>query len=235
MYWRKILDLIFPPKCLICGSLIASMPGLCSNCWANINFISKPACAKCNLPFEYDFGEDVICGACTASKPLYHKAKSVFIYDDFSKPLLHGLKYQDKTHLAPYLASLMRIAAGDLLSYSDIIIPVPLHKKKLLSRLYNQSALLSLYLHKSTKIPFEPNLLIKHKNTKTQTGLTKKQRLSNIKGSFMINEKFIYQVKDKNIMLVDDVITTGATINACTRLLLKYGANKVNILTLART
>jgi ComF family protein len=211
------------------------MPGLCASCWVNVNFISKPSCAKCNLPFEYDFGEDIICGACTTNNPLYHKAKSVLIYDDFSKPLLHGLKYQDKTHLAPYLASLMYRAASELLTDCDIIIPVPLHKKKLLSRLYNQSSLLCLYLHKLSKIPFEPNFLIKYKDTKTQTGLTKKQRLSNVENSFMLNNQFLHNIKNKNILLVDDVITTGATINACTKLLLKHGASKVNILTLART
>jgi ComF family protein len=149
--------------------------------------------------------------------------------------LLHGLKYQDKTHLAPYLASLLYNVGALFLTDCNLIIPVPLHKNKLLSRLYNQSALISLYLHKLSKIPFEPNILIKHKNTKTQTGLTKKQRLSNVKNSFMLNEKFTQIIKDKNIILVDDVMTTGATINACTKLLLKHGVSKVNVLTLART
>jgi ComF family protein len=184
------------------------------------------------LPFDFDLGEGAICGACTAAKPLYHKALSVFSYDQNSKSLLQGLKYQDKTHLAPYLAKLLYGISHDMLKDADILVPVPLNKIRLLSRLYNQSSLLCLYLRKLTNIAFEPNILIRSKNSVSQTGLSKKKRLKNVKGAFVANAK--YHIEGKNIILVDDVITTGATIEACTKELLKAGAAKVSVLSVAR-
>ena len=219
----------------MCDSLIDVMPGLCGKCWGKIDFISKPSCVICNFPFEFDLGNDILCGACTSKKPLFTESRSVFRYNDNSKTLLQDFKYRDKTHLAPYLSLLMYNIAGDILKDADLLIPVPLHKKRLLSRLYNQSSLLCAHLSKLSNIAFEPNGLIKHQNTKPQTGLSKKKRLKNVKNAFKINESKLNQIAGKNIILIDDVITTGATINACTKELLNNGkANKVSVISLAR-
>jgi ComF family protein len=231
-FLTQIRNLIFPPRCLICYCLVDYGNGLCASCWLKVSFISKPYCAICSLPFDFDLGEDAICGACTSQRPLYDKALSVLAYDQNSKSLLQGLKYQDKTHLAPYLAKLLYGISHDMLKDADILVPVPLNKIRLLHRLYNQSSLLCLYLSKLSKLAFEPNMLIRAKNDVSQTGLSKKKRLKNVKGAFVANTK--YHIQGKNIILVDDVITTGATIEACTKELLKAGAAKVSVLSVAR-
>jgi ComF family protein len=216
--------------------MIDDMGGLCSDCWIKVDFNSEPACRICNYPFAFEATNNSICGSCIKERPIYEKAYSVFRYNEHSKILLHRFKYSDKTYLAPYFAKWIQRAAKDALIDADILVPVPLHTKRLFSRLYNQSSLLCMYLSKYTSIAFEPLVLQKDKYTIPQTGLERNKRLNNVKNAFSINPEEQSAIEGKKVVLVDDVMTTGATISACTKELIKNGnAAKVTVVTLART
>jgi ComF family protein len=236
LFFKNIIDIIFPPKCLICEEMIHDMGGLCSECWVKIDFTSEPACSICNYPFPYEATLGSICGYCVKKRPIYDRAYSVFRYNEHSKILLHRFKYGDKTFLAPYFAQWILRSAGKSLESADFLVPVPLYYKKLYSRLYNQSALLAMHLSKYTNIKFLPLVLQKTKDTSSQTGLEREKRLKNVINSFSVDNNYLDLIKGKNIVLIDDVMTTGATINECSKILLSKGkAAKITVITLART
>ena len=228
-----ILNFLFPNKCIICDSY-ASQNKVCSECWGNFSFITKPYCSLCSHPFAYDNDLEAICGACIAKSPKYDKAISIFKYDHFSKKIIHKFKYQDQLHILDYLSGLMLNMGREIIQNSDIIIPVAMHKHKLLKRGYNQAALLAMRIASKQNIKYLPQAIIKTENTIPQAGLEKKDRLKNIKSSFKINAKFTEEIKGKRILLVDDVITTGATITECCKILKTAKPAKIFVLTLAK-
>ncbi len=232
--WKYFLNLIFPYKCIICDSYETERE-VCSSCWGKITFITKPYCVICCNPFNYEEDEQAICGYCVANTPLYNKAIAALKYDEHSKKLIHKFKYQDQLHLLEYLANLMVNVGGDILNDIDYIVPVPMHKHKLLKRGYNQAALLGHRIAKIRKIKYLPELLIKKNNIVAQADLTREQRLKNIKNSFLVNKKLQDDIKGKNILLIDDVITTGATINECCKMLRAHKPTKISVLALAKT
>jgi ComF family protein len=220
--------------------------------WGKIRFLQKPACGICFEPFlknnsqndsennsqndsENNSRNDLICGACIKSRPAYFKALAVVKYDEFSKSLITKFKYADKTYAAKYFAELMYKQAKEILPDIDFIAPVPLHKLRMISRKFNQSALLAAYISKLSGIETIPDLLFRIKNTGQQTRLNKKSRSQNIAQAFILNEKYRQKISAKNILLIDDVITSGATINACCRILNKSGADKIYVISLAKT
>ncbi len=233
---RLLLNLLTPPRC-ICGEILLNEnDNFCQKCWPEIGFIgSSSVCTSCGLPFEFEMGEGAICSDCLAIDPQFDKARSVFKYNSTSGHMITGLKYQDKTPYAKTLAKLMSGKLGELGSDFDIITSVPIHPRKLLKRKYNQSALLANKLasavHKKTN-----NLLIKKlKNINPQASLTRNERIKNVKGAYIVNPKYKAQIQGKNILLVDDVLTTGATASECASVLKKCGAAKVFVITAART
>lgn len=230
-----ILDVLFPPKCIICGKIISQDGCLCFTCWGKIDFITFPYCSCCGVPFSYEIEEDLICGKCILKKPKYDKAVAVFVYNKYSNDIIHKFKYNDCSYAAKTLSNWMVREGKKLISDTDLIIPVPLHKLRLMTRFYNQAALLAKFISKNTKIKCDFKSLKRVKNTKQQFGLTLKQRAKNVRNAFFIPEQFKENIKGKNILLVDDVMTTGATINACSYVLKKAGAKKVYVLTLGRT
>jgi ComF family protein len=232
--WQKFLDLLFPRKCIICDSA-DTQRDVCSNCWQKITFITKPYCVICSNPFNYEEDDQAICGHCVIKTPKYDKAISILKYDEHSKKLIHKFKYQDQLHALDYLTSLMVNMSSDIINNVDYIIPVAMHKYKLLKRVYNQAAMLAMQIAKSKKITYLPQLLIKKNNSSAQAGLKREHRLENIKNSFQINEKLKHLIKGKNILLIDDVITTGATIDECCKLLRTAGPVKIFVLTLEKT
>ncbi len=229
------LDFIFPPQCLRCDEHVPAHGALCVTCWGNVRFISDPACACCGLPFEYDFGENALCGECLKERPPFSRARAVFCYDDHGKNLVLDLKYHDQLQLAPTLGVWLAKAGRDLALSSDVIVPVPLYYWRFVSRRYNQSALLAQSVSQSCGVPWLADGLLRTRKTAPQAGLTRNQRLDNVRGAFAVNPKHLHEIKGKNILLIDDVLTTGATIAHCTNTLLKAGAMTVNVLTLART
>ncbi|WP_371218649.1 ComF family protein [Orientia tsutsugamushi] len=230
-----LLNYFFPRQCLTCEQLIQSaLPaGLCSTCWNKINFITLPFCQKCGRVLPYDYGDDVICLKCCHTEPNYELARALLIFNEDSKFLIHAFKYYDKPLIAMMLAQLLYVRYQYNILSADYIIPVPIHRFKLLLRGYNQAQVLGKYLSDIAKLPIKSNILIKYKWTKSQTKLTKKERIKNISGSFRINNSEI--IKNKKIILLDDVVTTGTTVNLCTKLLKNAGAKSVFVLCIAYT
>lgn len=225
---------LFPPKCIKCNKIIDSYGNLCSNCWSSIEFITDPMCKICGVPFEFDMDIDLICGQCAGTKQFFDHAISIFKYDENSKNLIYKFKYNDKTYLSKYFAKWIYKNIHTSINDYQYIVPVPLHRKRMRKRFYNQSSLIASYLAKLSKKTFLPNLLIKNRYDVPQTSLTKKQRLKNVKSSFAINPKLQSKIEGTKILLIDDVYTTGSTLNECSKILKKNGCNQITAVTLAR-
>lgn len=229
------LGLLLPPQCLSCRAIVAAPGTLCGACFAKVRFLSAPCCAACGTPFEFDpGGADVLCGGCIRSRPAYDRARAVFRYDDSSRGLILAFKHGDRIDAAPAYARWLARAGGALLDGADLIAPVPLHWTRLFHRRYNQSALLANALARLTGRPAAPELLRRWRRTPSQGGLDRTERIRNVRGAFSVRAKSRPSVVGKRILLVDDVLTTGATVEACAKVLLKVGATAVDVLTLAR-
>ena len=207
---------------------------MCMECLGAVQFISEPFCDACGFPFEYDVGKNALCGACLEERPPFAHARAAFRYDDASRHLVIRLKYNDQIQLAKIYAAWMAASGQELLKVSYYIIPVPLHYFRFISRRFNQSALLAQALSKKSGVKFLPSAIKRTLHTKQQTGLSKNQREQNVRGAFLVVPKYKEIIKGKNILLIDDVYTTGSTIKHCTKALLRAGAAQVNVLTLAR-
>jgi ComF family protein len=229
------LDFFFPPQCLNCQARVPTHGTLCLTCWQGVKFISAPMCHACGLPFEFEIAKDALCGDCLKELPHYAQARSVFVYNDASQALITQLKFNDQLHLASIYGPWLVKTGGELIRDTDIIVPVPLSWQRFVSRKYNQAALLANTLSRKTGLPIIPDALIRKKHTPPQTGLSRKQREDNMKGAFAMNPRYKNNIKGKTVLLIDDVLTTGSTVSACAAILLKSGAMRVNVLTLART
>jgi len=174
------------------------------------------------------------CGVCMANPPPYHKARSVFRYDDHSKDLILSFKHADRTDLAPAYADWLARIAPELVSENTILAPVPLHPGRLLKRRFNQSAMLARALGRKINRPISSDLIQRIKATPSQGSKSFKGRFKNVEGAFRVCPKEMKQLKSQHILLIDDVFTTGATVEACSRALLKAGAKRVDVLTLCR-
>jgi len=231
----RLLNLFFPPQCLVCNTLVPTHGTLCTECWNNVPFISEPMCACCGLPLEFAVDIHTLCGECLREHPPYSRARAAFVYNESSRTLVLKLKYQDEMYLAPIFGQWLGSAGAELLAASDLVIPVPLHYWRMVGRRYNQSLLLAGAIVKHKNIPLLADGLHRTRRTPQQTGLTRVQRQKNVKNAFVVPDKHKSLIKGKSILLIDDVMTTGATLEACTQTLLKAEAGQVNVLTLART
>ncbi len=230
-----IVNTLFPARCAACGEFVGSHGALCTACWQDMHFISEPFCHACGLPFEFNIGEKALCGRCMEHKPAYAQARALFRYDEASKGQILAFKYLDKTQLAPVFGEWIARIAGHYEDRVQAIVPVPLHYLRLISRRYNQATLLAHALAEYLRLPVLPDTLRRIRATPPQSGLTRKQREDNMRGAFRVAENKRAFIKGKSVMLVDDVMTTGATLNACARALHDAGARDVYVFTLART
>lgn len=232
--WFKLLiDIILPPRCLLCGKVIHSDDTLCSDCFANINFISKPYCKHCGLPLIDNTQGELCCISCLSKKSILRLCRSAVKYDDFSKKIILDFKFSDRLENKKLLSRWLFIAGEDIFKQGiDIIIPVPLHSARLFKRKYNQSAVLADGLSELCHIPANYSLLKKIKHTAPQIQCSGKQRLKNVKDAFQVISP--EQIRGKRIVLIDDVYTTGATLTECAKALKKAGAKSVDALTVAR-
>ena len=226
---------LFPPRCFSCGVPVEHAHTLCHSCWQKVRFITAPHCSSCGRPFAYDAGENAICGTCFKEPPPYEACRSALVYDDAARPILTRFKYADRSDYLPALVRWLEQAGGEMLAQSDVIVPVPLHVKRLLSRKYNQSALLAKGLADESGLPVYADGLIRKKHTPPQAGLSQSARKKNVQGAFEVNAKWEKALEGKRVLLVDDVMTTGATIHACTKALLRGGAAQVRVVTIAQT
>ena len=235
--WRRLgaaaLDLLLPPLCLGCDTDVAGGQTLCAACWGRIHFITAPYCACCGAPFETPVGDGMLCAGCIATPPVFARARAPMLYDDASRHLVLSFKHSDRLHPAAALAGWMLRAGADLWETADLIVPVPLHRWRLFKRRYNQAALLALRLGRLTARPVAVDALLRTRPTPTQGHLGRKEREANVKKAFKVTRRGA-GVAGKHIVLVDDVLTTGATVNACSATLLAAGAARVSVLTLAR-
>lgn len=227
-----LLDALLPPRCLSCGASVDRQGGLCAACWTGLTFVAPPFCACCGLPFEYEAQAGVLCGACLAEPPPFARARAVLVYDDGSRPLVLSFKHGDRIHAAGAYAAWLARAGRELLEDSDLLVPVPLHRLRLFRRRYNQAALLTQALAKQTGVATIPDALVRQRATPTQGGLGRSERHRNVKGAFRLRGGL--SVAGRRVTLVDDVLTTGATLAECARVLTKAGAARVDVLTLAR-
>lgn len=230
---QQTINIIFPAKCVNCHALVSEAAALCSDCWRAIEFITEPQCELCGFPFDFNAGRGVLCAACNQDPPAFNKAISIFKYSDESKSLILKLKYKDQLHLAQFFARLIANKLQDLYEYR-LVIPVPLHAKRMRQRLYNQSALIASQVAKIAKLDFLPNVLMKTRYDIPQSHLSGQQRRINVLRSFAVKDEGRQSIEGKNLILIDDVYTTGSTVNECSKALKKAGCAKILVITVAR-
>lgn len=234
----KILKIIYPPKCVLCEKIIEDEDTLCSECWKKIKFIEKPYCNKCATPLDFKVSEEDLCLACLKNEPLYIKSRSAVVYEGDIARIIFKFKFYDKLHLKRFMAKSIVKASQDILNNIHILIPVPLHKKRLIFRKYNQSLLLADEISKLTNKLVIPDFLHKTKHTQPQAHLKQSERKLNLKDKFVLNKNYIKDIekyKGLNFAIIDDVMTTGSTINECIKVLNKAGIKNVYSLTFAKT
>lgn len=231
---NRMLDVVLPPRCLKCGATVDSVGALCANCWPAVAFLAPPHCAACGLPFEFDLGPAALCGSCAGEHPVFERARAAFRYDEGSKDLILRFKHADRIDGAATFAGWMARAGAELVVAADIIAPVPLHRWRLVRRRYNQAAILANAISRAQGKLVVPDLLVRRRATPSQGHLGRSQRQRNVAGAFALHPQSTQVAAGARILLVDDVLTTGATATACAKALLNAGANAVDLLVLAR-
>ncbi|MDE8344183.1 MAG: double zinc ribbon domain-containing protein [Acidocella sp.] len=230
---RAILDTLLPPNCLACDAPVETDGQFCLPCFRKTNFISAPLCQCCGvpLPFGEAAGQGGLCGVCEATPPAFSQARAALRYDDATKHLILPFKYADRTEAARGLAILMAKAGTALLARADVLVPVPLHISRLQQRRYNQAALLASQLGRLAKKYVQPDALVRNRVTVPLGPLGFDARRSEMQDAITVRAQ---NISGKKILLIDDILTSGATANACALALLAAGAARVDVLTAAR-
>ena len=226
-------DLALPPLCPSCRELVGE-DGLCAACWSKLTLIAPPYCERLGIPFAYDPGPGVLSMQAIADPPAYTRARAAVRYDEISRTLVHALKYGDRLDLAPIMGRWMARAGRELLGDADALVPVPLHWRRLWARRCNQSALLAKAIAAECDVPVAEAALKRVKATAQQVGLTQTQRAENVQGAFRVPAEGKTEAAGKRLILIDDVLTSGATADACARALLRGGAKSVDVVVFAR-
>jgi ComF family protein len=208
--------------------------GVCPDCWSKLAFIERPYCPRLGIPFVYDPGPDMLSMEAIANPPAYRRARAAVRYDEVAKVLVHALKYQDRTDLAPTMGRWMARAGRDLLEEADVLIPVPLHWRRGWSRRYNQSGALARIIAHHAGVPVAADALRRVRPTQQQVGLSRTDRARNVQGAFKVASDRTAHVQGRRVILIDDVLTSGATVDACARALLRARAAQVDVLVFAR-
>jgi len=229
---RAVVDGVLPPRCLACGTIVDEPDALCSSCWAGMRFFAPPWCAVCGLPFPHPMGEEAVCADCARQKPSWDRARAVMRYDKHSRHLVLALKHGDRTHVARALGRWMGRAGAELLQGADMIVPVPLHWTRLFTRRYNQAGLLAHAVRAAGGPPVMADWLVRRRRTPSQGRLGPVARVRNVRGAFAVRRGC--DVKGSEIELVDDLLTTGATVEECARVLRIGDATYIGVLTLSR-
>jgi ComF family protein len=229
-----LLDLVFPPVCLSCDKPVATADALCSECFRELRPITAPLCPILGLPFAASLGPDARSAEAIADPPPFDRARSAVTYNDVARALVGKLKYGDRPELARFCARLMAQAGHELWGDDAVLVPVPLHRVRHFSRRYNQSTELARALGALTGLPVDPALVRRRRNTPHQVGLTGDARRRNVAGAFASHPDSLRRLRGRRVILVDDVITTGATVKAVTKALKSGGAERVDVVSFAR-
>ncbi|NEV79108.1 ComF family protein, partial [Rhodopseudomonas sp. BR0C11] len=201
---------------------------------SQLSFIAPPYCEKLGIPFVYDPGPGMLSMQAIAAPPAYSRARAAVRYDEVAKALVHGLKFHDRTDLAPTMGRWMARAGQPLLADADLLVPVPLHWRRGFSRRYNQSGVLAQVIGRQAKLPVAVEALQRVRPTAHQIGLSRSERAANVQGAFKVPNHRKAEIQGRRIVLVDDVLTSGATVDACARALLRARAASVDVLVFAR-
>lgn len=232
--WKAALDAILPPRCAATGEIVDAQGMLSPGFWPELQFIESPFCKTCGLPFSFNIANDALCAACMEHEPVFDQSRSAVTYNDASRKLVLAFKYGDRLHSVDTFVPWMLRAGQSLIDQTDIIVPVPLHARRLRERRFNQSALLAQAIAAKSGKKHIPDALLRIRQTPPQNGLNAKERNKNVQGAFTVNGDHTSALHDRNILLIDDVFTTGATLNECARILKQAKAATVNVLTIAR-
>jgi ComF family protein len=230
----RLVDLALPPQCLACDRHVAAEGGLCALCWGGLRPIERPFCEQLGIPFAYDLGAGALSAEAIADPPPFQRCRAVAHFDTVSRRLVHGLKYRDRGELARWMGQWMARAGADVVADADLIVPVPLHRARLWARRFNQSAALAGAVAEAAGRHSAPLLLRRVRATAQQVGLSATERDKNVRGAFRVEGEDRALLAGRRVLLVDDVYTTGATVKAATRALLRGGAGAVDVLVFAR-
>jgi ComF family protein len=232
----RTLDLLLPPRCAACDNPVEAQGQLCGDCFGRTQFITTPYCVRCGSPFTSaeQAGAEGVCPSCLARPPVFREARAALRYDDQARRLILPLKHGDRVELAAILAPMMLRAGATLLQRAELLVPVPLHRRRLFKRKYNQAALLAVALGRSARKPVAPDGLIRTRVTDPLDHKTPEERTQEVAGSFRVRKTRQQRVRGRTVLLIDDVMTSGATANACATALLEAGAAAVDVLAAAR-
>lgn len=231
--WKKAgLDLLFPPRCLLCGATLWEDETLCPDCLGRIEYLRPPYCRCCGREVAGEPGRQSLCGVCLRTPPPFKRAMACIRYDQPAAALLHRLKYNRDTSVLPGLATIIRASDIPALPCPDLIIPVPLHKKRLRERGLNQSVCLARLFFPGRREAIRPGLLRRVRDTPPQTSLDGALRRKNLRSAFLVPDAA--EVRGRSVCLVDDVVTTGTTMAECSSALVRAGAGEVTVLAFAR-
>lgn len=228
------LNFALPPLCPSCREPLSDGAGLCAPCWSKLSLIEPPYCARLGIPFVYDPGPNLLSMEAIANPPAYNRARAAVRYDDVARTLVQGFKYSDRLDLAPMMARWIARAGCELLAGADALIPVPLHWRRQWSRRFNQSAVLATEISTLSGVTVMHRGLKRVRATSQQVGRSKAERAENVQGAFRVPDESKADIYGRRLILVDDVLTSGATVNSCARALLRAGAANIDVLVFAR-
>lgn len=232
---ERLLDLLYPPRCAGCAAFVDRHGHLCGDCWGELRLLAPPLCRACGVPLPQGAGGDPLCAGCTARPPAFARARAACAYAGIARRLVLAFKHGERTELAPLLAGFAARAGGELLAACDLIVPVPLHRLRLWRRGFNQSLLLARELARRSGRPLSRDALLRVRRTRSQQGLDAAARRRNVTpAAFAVHPRRRGLVTGRAVLLVDDVLTTGATLESCARVLLRAGAARVDVLVFAR-
>jgi ComF family protein len=231
---RAALDIALPPLCPSCRAPLGDGAGLCAACWSKLSLIEPPYCARLGIPFAYDPGPGLLSMEAIANPPAYDRARAAVRYDDIARQLVMSFKYADRLDLAPMMGQRMARAGRELLGQADALLPVPLHWRRLWARRFNQSATFARAISDIAGVSVLHGALKRVRATPQQVGLSKTERADNVQGAFRVLAEEKPQVAGRRLVLIDDVLTSGATVDTCARALLRAGAAHVDVLVFAR-
>lgn len=232
---QAALHLIYPPQCLSCGALVTTDFGLCGTCWRDTPFITGLACDQCGSPLPgQDTGKPEYCDDCLTIARPWSRGRAALIYKDNARSLVLALKHGDRLDLARPAAGWMLRVAQPILEPGMLVAPVPLHWLRLFKRRYNQSAMLSKLVAQSARLDHCPDLLLRRRSTGTQEGRGRDERFANMAGAITLNPRRAALVEGRHILLIDDVMTSGATLAAAAEAAVAGGARAVSVLVMAR-
>lgn len=229
-----LLDLALPPTCSACGAITAEAGGLCGTCWGQLSFICRPYCERTGAPFTHTPDGPLLSAEAVADPPAFDRARAAVTFEDVARDLVHKLKYADRLDVAAPMARLMVQAGAEVLAGADLVVPVPLHPLRLWTRRFNQAAVLGRHVAAARGVPLRTDLLARRRATASQTRLGRAERRANVAAAFTVRGTAASELAGRRVLLVDDVYTTGATLDACARALRRAGVSGVDALTFAR-